>query len=83
MNLVVNTIRFCLLSGISHKRPSEKKIASVESLIRTVYNSPISHSNNTFLDEDNLSIVDKIAGPDVSYIERFHYWNLTSGLPNS
>ncbi len=35
----------------------------------------ISHSNNTFLDlreEDNLSIVDKMAGPKVSFIPRFH-----------
>ena len=33
----------------------------------------ISHSNNTFLDlreEDSLSIVDKMAGPNVSYIRR-------------
>ncbi len=34
-------------------------------------NSPKMHSNNTFLDlqkEDNLSIVDKMAGPNVSFI---------------
>ncbi len=32
----------------------------------------ISHSNSTFLDlreEDNLSIVDKTAGPNVSFIQ--------------
>ncbi len=35
----------------------------------------ISHSNNTFLDlreEDNLSIVDKMAGPNVSFIQGVH-----------
>ncbi len=35
----------------------------------------IFHSNDTFIDlreEDNLSIVDKTAGPDVSFIQRLH-----------
>ncbi len=33
------------------------------------------HFNNTFLDlreEDNLSIVDEMADPNVSFIQRFH-----------
>ncbi len=41
----------------------------------------ISHNNNTFLDlreEDNLFIVDEMAGPNVSFIQRFHYTYLTS-----
>ncbi len=39
-----------------------------------LYKVPKSHSNNTFLDlreEDNLSIVDETAGPNVSFIGRF------------
>ncbi len=48
-------------SGTSDKGPSEKRTASLE---RTAHNA----QNYTFLDlreEDNLSIVDEIAGPTV------------------
>ncbi len=50
--------------------PPEKSTASLE---RGQFVIIISHSNNTVLDrweEDNLFIVDKIAGPKVSFIQR-------------
>ncbi len=44
---------------------SEKRTTAIERIV----------CNFTFLDlqeEDNLSIVDQIAGPNVSFIQRFH-----------
>ncbi len=39
----------------------------------------ITHSNNTFLDEgDSLSRVEEMAGPNVSFIQRFHCRNWTA-----
>ncbi len=50
-----------------------------DSLFRKKKNcySVIFYSKNPFLDlrgEDNLSIVDKMAGPNVSFIQRFHFY---------
>ncbi len=55
-------------SETSDKGPSEKRAAALE---RTVSNVSLPIAINTFLDlreEDNLSTVDKMAGPKVSFI---------------
>ncbi len=58
-------------SGTYNLGPSEKRTASLEGQSKII----ISHSNYTFLDlreEDNLSIMDERAGPNVSFTRRFH-----------
>ena len=65
-------VPICVYSRTSNKGPSEKGTTSIPTKDTSPCPFPIAFMHFNLRKEDNLSIKDKMAGPKVSFIWRFH-----------